>query len=781
MRSTLLLLVIATPASAWPWPEPKRDLHGDPLLPGAVQRLGMARFRFPGATFQFTADGKSIVAVSWGRYVYRLDAKTGRVTEQFTLPVEDAHDAYLFPDGRRAILVRRPPREFNGDIHWEVWDLERRARVSTVSEAQLGWEPTFTPTGDLIAVASDRRRPDGDAIALHLIEARTGRVREVDRMELVPRQSHLQPVFSTDGKRVVYGSWSSGNARLRAWDVAAGSSPWDASVPASNSPQIAPLPAGNWLVYDGERNRVLDGASGKETDDRAPNVPAGIIVRATPQGLRLVLASAEPDLRLHVWDGATRRSRSGPAGFAVRPATNWSLAAWSLIPSPDGKTAFVGGCEARLVDLETGKALWGDTWVDGHTAAVEQLRFSADGARLASAAADGTIRVWDVPAGRPLGLWKATCYSTGVPHSSHGCSGFGIDSKVPMDLSPDGRQLVFMDSAGLPEPITVRVASVSTGKTAASRPLPVARAGGGWPELPGAVAFSPDGAAVVVTYGTAGDESVLTANQTTARWDVVSDRWTVLGRTEGAPVSRTAVGRSRPVRLTYGKGYNTVTAREVLELAGAGFGPLALSADDRLVAGVGRSTDDRAQGLRPDIKDLRVWDARTGEVVARIPWCPPDMRGGMHWLPFSHRTGPDPDELRWAWPKVMALNPTGRVLATSDQAGVRLWEVATGRVIHTYPIAGRPPLDHAEGRVAEALAFTPDGTRLATGLPDGTILFWPVPKPDPNPPRADELDGLWADLVGPDAAKGWRAAWRLQDAPAAAVRLVRAKLKAAEP
>jgi hypothetical protein len=79
------------------------------------------------------------------------------------------------------------------------------------------------------------------------------------------------------------------------------------------------------------------------------------------------------------------------------------------------------------------------------------------------------------------------------------------------------------------------------------------------------------------------------------------------------------------------------------------------------------------------------------------------------------------------------------------------------------------------------LAFTPDGTRLATGLPDGTILFWPVPKSDPAPPRADELAGMWADLVGSDAPKGWRAAWRLEDDPAAAVRLVREWLKPAEP
>ncbi|HKB06518.1 MAG TPA: hypothetical protein VKD90_30260, partial [Gemmataceae bacterium] len=196
MCRALLLLLFASPVSAWPWPEPRRDVHGDPLPAGAVQRLGMARYRFPGAVFQFPPDGKSIVAVSWGRYVSRLDAKTGRVSERFTLPVEDARDAYLFPDGRRAILARRPPRGWNGSIHWEVWDLERRVRVSDVSGVQWDWEPAFEPGGDLIAAASLWRGTEGEAVTLHLIDARTGRVREVDRVAVLPgpNQRSVHPV-----------------------------------------------------------------------------------------------------------------------------------------------------------------------------------------------------------------------------------------------------------------------------------------------------------------------------------------------------------------------------------------------------------------------------------------------------------------------------------------------------------------------------------------------------------------------------------------------------------
>jgi WD40 repeat protein len=46
----------------------------------------------------------------------------------------------------------------------------------------------------------------------------------------------------------------------------------------------------------------------------------------------------------------------------------------------------------------------------GHTKRVECIEFSPDGSRLASAAADGTVRLWEVPSARPEGV-----VGTGAP------------------------------------------------------------------------------------------------------------------------------------------------------------------------------------------------------------------------------------------------------------------------------------------------------------------------------------------------------------------------------
>ena len=46
---------------------------------------------------------------------------------------------------------------------------------------------------------------------------------------------------------------------------------------------------------------------------------------------------------------------------------------------------------------------------------------------------------------------------------------------------------------------------------------------------------------------------------------------------------------------------------------------------------------------------------------------------------------------------------------------VRIWDVATGENIHTFK---------GHNTDIQSLAFSPDGTLLASGSYDGTILLW---------------------------------------------------------
>src|SRR5262249_22795368 len=75
---------------------------------------------------------------------------------------------------------------------------------------------------------------------------------------------------------------------------------------------------------------------------------------------------------------------------------------------------------------------------------------------------------------------------------------------------------------------------------------------------------------------------------------------------------------------------------------------------------------------------------------------------------------------------------------------IRLWEAATGRQVQALG---------ADSTGASALAFAPDGKRLASGLADGTILIWDVAfLPRPKISRPD-LARCWADLAREDAVR----------------------------
>ena len=73
----------------------------------------------------------------------------------------------------------------------------------------------------------------------------------------------------------------------------------------------------------------------------------------------------------------------------------------SVAWSPDGRRALSGAADStlRLWDVKAGRCL---RVLEGHTGGVNSVAWSADGRRALSAAEDNTLRLWDVEAGRCL-------------------------------------------------------------------------------------------------------------------------------------------------------------------------------------------------------------------------------------------------------------------------------------------------------------------------------------------------------------------------------------------
>ncbi len=116
----------------------------------------------------------------------------------------------------------------------------------------------------------------------------------------------------------------------------------------------------------------------------------------------------------------------------------------------------------------------------------------------------------------------------------------------------------------------------------------------------------------------------------------------------------------------------------------------------------------------------------------------------------------------------LALSRDGRLVAAGARADddhegkfpprVLVWEVASGRLRHAF-----------EGHVGqiEALAFSPDGTRLASGAADTTILLWDLRSAREKPDKSTAK--LWVDLDQLDASTAETAIRDLVSQPEATV------------
>jgi hypothetical protein len=162
-------------------------------------------------------------------------------------------------------------------------------------------------------------------------------------------------------------------------------------------------------------------------------------------------------------------------------------------------------------------------------------------------------------------------------------------------------------------------------------------------------------------------------------------------------------------------------------------------------------TQNGADTIWPD--GLRVWEAATGKIVAKVD--------------------------KESWVAQTIFHPDNRFLISSGLFGIHICDARSSEVVahFTMPEAVRSGL--TPGSYAGCLAFSRDGRRMATGMPDGTILVWNVSLPPAGTLHlsAKEIGALWTDLADDDAAKAWRAVWRLADAPQDALSFLRGRVK----
>jgi WD40 repeat protein len=555
--------------------------------------------------------------------------------------------------------------------------------------------------------------------------------------------------YAPDGKTVAT-KGTDGTARI--WDAASGKELHQIPVARDNGSPLVFSPDGKALavVAPDLSLKLIDTSTAKEIQTFAGHKATLNSLDFSPDGKQF--ASAGGDSLARVWDVAT--------GKEVLQLKGHEGTVSSVHFSPDGKLLATGGFDKtiRIWDAKTGQEL---RQGKGHTGVVSEVGFSPDSKLLASASWDGAVRLWDVATGKELpqsagpgpvsgaalsadGTLLVTGHSADGVHLWDAATGkpkrAALDFRGPVTavaLTPDGKLVAAANPMG-----DFATWDVATGKrhflTEGEKRVGLAR------QSPAALALSPDGGVLAVVHGDF-NGSVTFYEPTTGKRLPNSPPSPTPDPTTGQihfPPQALLFSPDGRLFLTAGttdgvKLHETATGKEVrslLEPTTANAVSIAIAPDGRSVAAA--SFDGR----------VWVWEAATGG--PRRQW-----------------------EGEKQVPPALAFTADGRMLATTDgKGGIHFRQLATDKEVKT--------LTGHEGPVT-ALAFA--GGRMLSVSRDGTALVWDVSGVKPEKGSADKVDAeaAWSGLGDDSPEKAFESMGRLGEAPDAAVRLLRERLKPA--
>jgi WD40 repeat protein len=415
----------------------------------------------------------------------------------------------------------------------------------------------------------------------------------------------------------------------------------------------------------------------------------------------------------------------------------WNIDVQALAFHPDGNALYVieSPGVVQAYSLRTGKALLPSAADGGHTGSIRNLAWSPDGMRIATAGADGddSVRIWNAADGKLIHR---------LPNLIRPTAG--------LEFSRNSRWLW---TCGHRSPLLKW--DVAAGKEVKK-----------WFIVHDDDYEKPYGQILALKMSHEGTKArmLLVGNEERERrfvatFDLESGKF----EGEKGVVLPFHLHLLDHIMVGAGQVFRTATGEELPPLGGPAdedrLIDTRLSPDTWLIAG-GRWTHFFRPRLSPAIFDAVVFERLTGRPLFALPHGP----AGKY-----------------------AFSPNGRHFAVAAPDGIHIWDLAARKEVRF--IKGHDRFDaHSLDSFATAIAYSPDGKRIATGHTDTTVLVWDVGDLQAETSKAAngvspeqfELERLWTELADSDPRKALAAVFALQDHPEHALKLLRDRLMPAK-